>query len=89
MLAADQAAHLAQALRPGEACAVCGSLDHPAPALPQHGDLPAIEAAEALAGAADRALDQARATAAAAATAEQLAAQKAAPGRGGAGQRAA
>jgi exonuclease SbcC len=76
MLAADQAAHLAQALRPGEACAVCGSLDHPSPAVPLQGDLPAIETAEALAGEADRALDQAREVAAKAATAEQLAEQK-------------
>ncbi|MFC7472851.1 AAA family ATPase [Dankookia sp. GCM10030260] len=76
MHAADQAAHLAQALRPGEACAVCGSLDHPFPALPRLGDLPPIAAAEALAAAAELALDQARATAGQAATAAQLAEQK-------------
>ncbi|TDH63235.1 SMC family ATPase [Dankookia rubra] len=76
MLAADQAAHLAQALQPGEACAVCGSLDHPSPAMPRPGELPAIEAAEALAAAADRASEQAQAAAAQAATTEQLAEQR-------------
>lgn len=67
-LVRDQAGHLAQGLAPGQACPVCGSLDHPNPARLSDGPGRPGEA-EAL----RKALDRAIATAAAAAQASDAA----------------
>jgi exonuclease SbcC len=72
------AGELARALLPGEPCPVCGSPEHPAPAVAADGDAPDPDAAEAARAAAQEALTGANARLAA--LRERLAARRAEAG---------